>query len=117
VRVLRLPAWLIDLLRERARSADEDGPVFPDSVGGFRDVNNVEKAFRRVRAGTPYEWVVLHTYRKTVATLLDGGGLSARSIADQLGHSGVSMTQDVYLGRSIVDGAVAARLDEVLGKP
>ncbi|MFL6133885.1 MAG: tyrosine-type recombinase/integrase [Nocardioidaceae bacterium] len=39
-----------------------------------------------------------HTYRKTVATLLDQSGASARMIADQLGHSRVSMTQDVYLG-------------------
>lgn len=31
--------------------------------------------------------------------MLDEGGRSARAIADQLGHSRVSMTQDVYLGR------------------
>ena len=47
--------------------------------------------------------MVPHTYRKTVATLLDAGGLSARIIADQLGHSRISMTQDVYLGRRAVD--------------
>ena len=40
-----------------------------------------------------------HTYRKTVAILLDRSGASARMIADQLGHSRISMTQDVYLGR------------------
>ena len=40
-----------------------------------------------------------HTYRKTAATLLDQSGASARMIADQLRHSRVSMTQDVYLGR------------------
>ena len=50
-----------------------------------------------------------HTYRKTVATLLDGSGASARMIADQLGHSGVSMTQYVYLGhRAANTGKVAA---------
>jgi integrase len=43
--------------------------------------------------------VKTHTYRKTVATLLDKSGSTARMIADQLGHSRVSMTQDVYLGR------------------
>jgi integrase len=43
--------------------------------------------------------VKTHTYRKTVATLLDQSGASARMIADQLGHARVSMTQDVYLGR------------------
>lgn len=63
-----------------------------------------------MRNGTPFHWVVPHTYRKTVATLLDGSGLSARTIADQLGHSRISMTQDVYMGRRAVDAAAAAAL-------
>ena len=49
-----------------------------------------------------------HTYRKTVATMLDRQGLSARNIADQLGHARISMTQDVYMGRRAVDQAAAA---------
>jgi len=53
---------------------------------------------RRVQRGTPFEWVMPHTYRKTVATMLDRRGLSARTMADQLGHARVSMTQDVYMG-------------------
>ena len=35
-----------------------------------------------------------------LCTILDESGLSARQIADQLGHSKVSMSQDNYL----VDG-------------
>ena len=66
--------------------------------GGWRDRSNVGKSFRQVRVGSDFEWVKTHTYRKTVATLLDQSGASARMIADQLGHSRVSMTQDVYLG-------------------
>ena len=46
-------------------------------LGGYRDRTNIEADFRQIRAGTPFEWVVPHVYRKTVATLLDeGGGLS-----------------------------------------
>lgn len=56
-----------------------------------------------MRSGTAFEWVVPHTYRKTVATWMDAEGLSARTIADQLGHSRISMTQDVYMGRRAVD--------------
>ena len=88
--------------------------------GGYRDRNNVERAFRRARAGTPFEWVVPHTYRKTVATLLDHQGLSARTVADQLGHSRISMTQDVYMGRRAVGVAAAALeriFDETAGDP
>ncbi len=40
-----------------------------------------------------------HVYRKTVATLMDTAGLTARQAADQLGHAKVSMTQDNYFGR------------------
>ena len=67
--------------------------------------------FRQVRTGTRFEWVKPHTYRKTVATLLDDSGASARMIADQLGHSRVSMTQDLYMGRRSVHHSVAEALD------
>ncbi len=69
MRVLGLPGWLVDLLRARqasARSAEE--PLLADALGGYRDRNNVESAFRAVRAGTAFEWVVPHT--------LDAEGLS-----------------------------------------
>ena len=61
--------------------------------------------------------MVPHVYRKTVATMLDPGGLSARMIADQLGHSRMSMTQDVYLGRRTVDGSVASALEGLFDVP
>lgn len=54
-----------------------------------------------------------HVFRKTAATELDRAGLSARQIADQLGHSKVSMTQDRYLGRRAIGTEAAAALDRV----
>ncbi|WP_228501809.1 site-specific integrase [Nocardioides agariphilus] len=36
-----------------------------------------------------------HAFRKTAATIVDEAALSARLIADQLGHIRPSMTQDV----------------------
>jgi len=114
---MRMPLWLVAMLRERSPGQLPTFPVFPDVFGGYRDRNNIEKDFRRVREGTKFEWVVPHTYRKTVATLLDAGGLSARIIADQLGHSRISMTQDVYLGRRAVDTAAATALDTLFSGP
>ena len=115
-RVLRMPQWLTETLAHR-RSGDvsEDSPVLPDAGGGYRDRNNVERDFRLVRTGTPFEWVVPHTYRKTVATFLDLGGLSARVVADQLGHARISMTQDVYMGRNVVHPAAASTLEGLPG--
>jgi integrase len=111
-RGLLLPTWCIELLRaRRVRLGAFEGPVFPDSRGGWRDRSNVGKAFRAVRTGSDFEWVKTHTYRKTVATLLDQSGASARMIADQLGHSRVSMTQDVYLGRRAGNAANLAAIE------
>ncbi len=111
-RALLLPPWCVDLLKaRRVRRGGFEGPVFPDSRGGWRDRSNVGAAFRRVRGGSEFEWVKTHTYRKTVATLLDQSGASARMIADQLGHSRVSMTQDVYLGRRASNAGNLAALE------
>ncbi|GAA4411238.1 site-specific integrase [Fodinibacter luteus] len=112
LRTLVLPGWCFTMLEaRRARLGVPDSPVFADAVGGYRDRNNVGAAFRRVRTGTDYEWVTPHTFRKTVATLLDSKGASARMIADQLGHARISMTQDVYMGRRAVSPELAAALE------
>jgi integrase len=67
---------------------------------------------RAVLDGVGYGWVTSNNFRKTVATRLDEVGLTAREIADQLGHARPSMTLDVYLGRrQSVNVAVAAVLD------
>jgi integrase len=59
--------------------------------------------------------VTLHTFRKTVATLLDRQGASARMIADQLGHCRVSMTPDVYMGRIAASPELADALGSLDG--
>jgi hypothetical protein len=41
-------------------------------------------------------------------------GLSARQIADHLGHSRPSLTQDVYLGRETANPQAAAALQRSL---
>jgi integrase len=43
---------------------------------------------------------------------MDQGGMSARTIADQLGHSRISMTQDVYLGGRAIDESASAALED-----
>ena len=58
--------------------------------GSHRSANGLRRHV--VRA-----WITSHTFRKTAATILDEAALSARLIADQLGHARPSMTQDVYL--------------------
>jgi integrase len=75
-----------------------------DALGDLRNALNA--------AG--FEWVTSHTFRRTVATLMDQSGLTARAAADQLGHSHPSLTQDVYYGRRIAKTGAADVL-EVFG--
>jgi integrase len=51
---------------------------------------------------------------RTVATLIDDAGLSARIGADQLGHAQVSMTQDRYMSRGRVHHQVADLLEQTV---
>ncbi|MFC8504583.1 tyrosine-type recombinase/integrase [Pedococcus sp. NPDC057267] len=111
-RVLVLPTWCVAMLRRRAAiGVGPEEPVFGTIDGGFREPRTVSRWLFQVREANGMEWVTTHTWRKTTASVLDGSGITARMIADQLGHSRVSMTQDVYLGRGAVDPRVVAALE------
>ena len=75
------------------------GAVFTSPSGLLRDPNNTQADLRDVLGRIGYDRISSHTFRRTVATLMDRAGLSARAAADQLGHAKVSMTQDHYFGR------------------
>jgi integrase len=197
-RTLKLPTWAVSMLRARFMPGVRlDEPVFPDSLGGFRDPNNVRRDLRNARspignetrrqlgdtlrsarrkAGLTHDavaarlgwsknklslietarvrvsvehvtllaetyrvnrserpallelaataaqvsdadtlvWVTSHNFRKTTATILDEAGHSARQVADQLGHSKPSMTQDVYMARKLANPAAAEALERAL---
>lgn len=114
-RTLPLPVSAVAMLRRRFMSgARLDQPVFPSVEGGFRDPANVRRELRDARGTETLAWVTSHTFRKTAATILDEAALSARLVADQLGHSRPSMTQDVYLSRRAVDSQAALALEAAL---
>lgn len=115
-RLVPVPSWAVMLLKRR-RLAIGPGvePVFPDSLGGWRDPSNVRRVWREVRSGLDLDGLVTHHLRKTVASFLDDAEVPTRKIADQLGHSKVSMTQDRYLGRRLTDRQTADVLERLLG--
>jgi integrase len=117
-RKLRLPSWAVEMLRRRQAEVtpNEWGVVFTSPTGMLRDPSNTQADLRDVFARLGYPWVTSHVFRKTAATLLDEAGVSARKIADQLGHSQVSLTQDFYMGRKIASED-AARVLEIIGRP
>lgn len=136
-RVIALPPHLVELCRRRMamswphggreitvigeggeetrRPAGEVALLFPGLNGGVRNPSNANRDIKEVLTridGDRFGWVTSHAFRKTVATRLDDAGLSARAIADHLGHAKPSMTQDVYMGRSVASAEAA----EALGK-
>lgn len=78
------------------------------------DPANTRRQLRAARGDGLLAWVTSHSFRKTVPTALDQSGHSGRQVADQLGHSRPSMTQDVYLGRKVVNPTAADALDRFL---
>jgi integrase len=108
-RTLMLPSWAVEMLRLRP-PGKPDQTVFC-SAGGLRDRDNALSDLREALNAAGFDWVTSHTFRRTVATLMDQSGLSARAAADQLGHSHPSLTQDVYYGRRIASTGAAEVLE------
>lgn len=97
----------------------------PQDVAAMADLYRVNELGRREliqladEASRPTDadalaWITSHTFRKTNATILDDAGLSARQIADQLGHARPSLTMDVYMGRGANNRVAAAALERAL---
>jgi integrase len=105
-RWLNLPDWLVTRLAARADVDGRNGYVFaspahinkPERIW---DQSNSATAVRAALDASDLPWAVPHTFRRTVATLLDQANLPIARIADQLGHADISMTARVYLGRDL----------------
>lgn len=116
LRTIPLPKFALEMLEKRAtepRSGKLD-VLFPSGVGTLRDPNNFGKQWRKVRDNLGVADSTSHTFRKSVATLIDDEGLSARVGADHLGHRNISMTQDKYMTRGRQHSEVASLLDKAV---
>ena len=116
LRTLPLPRFAVDVLTARRQLPflGEQTMIFPSTAGTLRDPNNFNKQWRHVRDEVGAPGVTTHSFRKSLATLIDDEGLSARIGADHLGHTNVSMTQDKYMSRGRVHPQVADLLDRVV---
>jgi integrase len=87
-RTLPLPAFTATLLSARRGVVyfGEQTMIFPSTAGTWRDPDNFRARWREVRRDLGVPDVTSHSFRKTVATLIDDAGLSARIGADHLGH-------------------------------
>lgn len=105
------------LLRQRDRQLPFE-LVFPNRLGKPRSVSNVRTHWRHIR-GEDYAWVTPHTFRRTVATMVERT-YGADHAAKQLGHSDPDVTRKHYIERALAAPDVSSALDGLaprLGKP
>jgi integrase len=87
------------LLELKMRSADKSGPVFASRTGSRLSHRNVERrGFDAAAADAGLEGVTLHDLRHAYGSRLASKGLSARQIADAMGHKRTSTTE-LYIQR------------------
>lgn len=106
------------LLARRVRGGPTvDDLVFPTPLGRKRDPRAAARqwADARERLKLP-ERYTFHAFRKTVATLLDQAGLTARDIAEYLGHTNPALTQTVYMSKTVGGTRAADAVDSILTK-
>lgn len=106
------------LMARRVRGGpNDDGVVFPTVLGRARDPRAAarEWADARERLGLPARYT-FHAFRKTMATLLDQAGLTARDIAEYLGHTNPALTQTVYMSKTVGGTRAADAVDSILTK-
>jgi integrase len=117
-RIIELPAWAVSMLRARAATTVPNpwNVVFTSVTGKLRDPSNTRGDLREAFDRAGYDHVTSHTLRRTVATLMDEAGLSARAAADELGHAKVSMTTDHYFGRRARSTGAAVVLEALATK-
>ncbi|PPF13756.1 site-specific integrase [Rathayibacter sp. AY1A4] len=108
-RRLLLPDFIVDMLAARDRDVDLVFPSLFLERSTVRDPNNFRKQLRRFTEGTEWEWVTPHTFRKSVATLVEDLGEASR----QLGHAGTDITERHYRVRTHEGPDLRARLQLV----
>jgi integrase len=114
-RTVVLPRFAVDMLlcRQVNATANPHDAVFCTRRGTWLSPNNVRRQWRQARKDTALEWVVPHTFRKTVATLLDREA-DTKTASEQLGHATEEVTNTYYIEKAKVAPDVSDVL-QVLG--
>lgn len=104
--VLLTPTAIAALRRHRIRQAedrlaagsawDDQELVFANTVGRPLDGPTVTKAFQAALARAELPRIRFHDLRHTAATLLLSRGIHPKIVSEQLGHSQIAITLDLY---------------------
>ncbi|TGN65001.1 site-specific integrase [Nocardioides eburneiflavus] len=112
-RTLLLPPFAVGILlrRQVENHANPHGAVFPTRRGSWRQISNWERMWNQVVDDTAYDWVTFHTFRRSVATLIDREvGIDAAQA--QLGHEDSDITRDFYVHKAKVAPDLTVHLEK-----
>ena len=112
-RTLFLPPFAVGILlrRQVENHANPHGAVFPTRRGTWRQISNWERMWNQVVDDTAYDWVTFHTFRRSVATLIDREvGIDAAQA--QLGHEDSDITRDFYVHKATVAPDLTVHLEK-----
>lgn len=111
-RTLKLPSFTLMMLAMRYPGpAYAMAPVFPNSLGDWRNPSNTGRSIRLFREQAGYGWFSAHTWRHTAISVCAEEGIEMREISGYHGHSNPSFTMDHYLDMTVQSGAVTEALD------
>ncbi|WP_366916489.1 tyrosine-type recombinase/integrase [uncultured Nocardioides sp.] len=82
--------------------------------GTWHQVGNIERRWRAIRTDTGFDWVTPHTFRKTVATLIDRL-VDSDTAARLLGHSSDAITKEFYIEKDRTTPDVSQILQSFAG--
>ncbi|MDP3951236.1 site-specific integrase [Microbacterium sp.] len=116
-RTIALPPFAVDVLTRRRleQRPNPHNAVFATRNGTWHQVGNVERRWRTIRADTGFDWVTPHTFRKTVATLIDRL-VDSDTAARILGHSSDAITKEFYIEKDRTTPDVTHILQFFAGK-
>ena len=107
-RYVKIPSSLLEMFKAHKREQDERreyfgsawiprNTVFCRDNGDFCGTQYVNGKFKTlaIRIGLPND-IHIHSLRHTTASILINAGVNAKAVADQLGHSRTTTTEDLY---------------------
>ncbi len=113
-RVIQLPEIASDVLRKRhALYAEHLEMVFPSARGTYIYESNFNKLLRKHRKGTAYDWVTVHSIRKTLASIVSEN-LDSKAASDVLGHADSRLTERIYIAKTDKDVPIGDVVNQAL---
>ncbi|WP_207210351.1 tyrosine-type recombinase/integrase [Nocardioides zhouii] len=115
-RTVSVPSFTAKVLRARLVAIPSEAPdhlIFFSRNGTPLTANNIRRRLRAVLDETGIEGVTPHSFRRTVATVLDRAG-GADLAAEMLGHTSSKITKEHYIEPGEAVNPVTAEILELL---